>query len=69
MEGNQRNEEFSGICQMSRKFLGLKFEDTTPYLHADGNDLVNIQERWKYIYRFLKRGQEIRYKIQEECEP
>ena len=50
MEGNQKNE-FSGICQMSRKFLGLKFEDTTPYLHADGNDLVNIQERWKYIYR------------------
>ena len=49
VEGNQRNEEFSGICQMSRKFLHLKFEDTTAYLHADGNDLVNIQERRKYI--------------------
>lgn len=49
MEGNQRNEEFSGICQMSRTFLHLKFEDTTAYLHAGGNDLVNIQERRKYI--------------------
>ena len=48
-EGEPRNEKFSGMCQMSRKFFGLKVEDTTAYLHADGNDLVNIQERRKYI--------------------
>ena len=49
MEGNQRNEEFSGICQMSRKFLHLKFEDTTAYLHADGNDLVMRIFQFNYL--------------------
>lgn len=51
---------------MSRKFLGLKFEDTTAH-YTWSVDLVNIHNKEGNIYRFLEKTG-IRYKIQVEQE-